>query len=71
MRENWTFLGWYYNYNGEQIGPFPAEEIARLVALGQLRPSDEVLKASRDANNKIRFYASQGGTCQSVSTSFV
>jgi hypothetical protein len=66
MMRNWTFLGWYYHRDGEQIGPFPAEEIVRLVALGQIRPSDEVVKAWKDANNKIRCFASQDDSCHGV-----
>jgi GYF domain 2 len=52
---NWTFLGWYYRQGGEQIGPVPSAEIARLVGCGQLRPSEEVLKGWKDAN-KVRFF---------------
>jgi hypothetical protein len=53
---NWTFLGWYYRQGGERIGPVPSAGIARLVGCGQLRPSEEVLKGWKDANNRVRFF---------------
>jgi len=56
---NWTFLGWYYQQGDEQIGPVTSGEIARLVGGGQLRPSEEVWKGWKDANNNVRFFGSQ------------
>jgi hypothetical protein len=56
---NWTFLGWYYQQGGEQIGPVSGAEIARLVGCGQLQPSEEVWKGWKDLNNKVRLFGSQ------------
>jgi hypothetical protein len=56
---NWTFLGWFYYRGCEQVGPVRGEEIARLIDCGQLRPCDEVLKAWRDTNNRVRLFGSQ------------
>lgn len=56
---HWTFLGWYYWQHGERVGPVAGEEIARLVACGQLLATEEVLKAWKDANNNVRFFGSQ------------
>jgi hypothetical protein len=58
IMKNWTFLGWYYQQGGDQIGPVSSDEIARLVGCGQLRPSAEVLKGWKDANNKVKFFGS-------------
>ena len=57
------FLGWYYDRAGEQIGPVPGAEIARLIADGQLLPSAEVSHGWRDANNQIRFVGNQAHCC--------
>ena len=57
------FLGWYYHCAGEQIGPVPSAEIARLVAGGQLLPSAEVLQGWQDANNHIQFICNQAHCC--------
>jgi hypothetical protein len=61
--DNWTFLGWYYFLGGEQVGPVPGGEIARLLAGGHLRPWDEVLKGWRDANGGTRFFGSHARDC--------
>lgn len=52
-------LGWYYQQGGEHIGPVSSDDIARLVGCGQLRPAEEVWKAWKDVNNKVRFFGSQ------------
>jgi hypothetical protein len=65
---NWTFLGWYYRQGREQIGPVGRDEIARLVGRGHLRPSAEVLKGWKDANNRIRFFGSPAGACLAESS---
>lgn len=43
----WAFAGWYYQRNGDRIGPVSTQEIARLVAEGELDPGDDVWKAWR------------------------
>jgi hypothetical protein len=42
-----------------RVSPLPTEEIGRLVAAGDLRPSGEVLKAFRDGYDRLRFFGSQ------------
>ncbi len=66
MRRNWIFLGWYYYQGAERIGPVPPEEIDRLLARGRLRPSDEILKAWKDANNQIRYFGSHAEFARSA-----
>lgn len=48
MSSGWTFLGWYYDDAGTQVGPVGGDDIARLVSAGRLKPTDEVLKAWTD-----------------------
>jgi hypothetical protein len=63
---NWVFLGWFYFQDGEQFGPVPGEEIVRLLACGQLRPCEEVLKGWQDANLRTRFFGSQAQDCRAA-----
>jgi hypothetical protein len=35
---------WYYSHAGQTSGPVPLEEVRRLVAIGQLQPTDFVLQ---------------------------
>jgi len=56
MMKNWSFLGWYYQQGGEQVGPVTGEEIARLVGTRQLRLTEEVLQGWKDANNRVRYF---------------
>ena len=56
MRNNWTFLGWFYHRDGRRIGPFPPQEITRLVACGELRACEEVLQAWKDDNSRTRYF---------------
>jgi hypothetical protein len=42
------FLGCYYLWRGQRIGPVSCAEITRLVDSGMLQPSDEVLQVWKD-----------------------
>jgi hypothetical protein len=61
-----VFLGCYYTWRGQRIGPVSWEEIARLVATGMLRPSDEVQQAWQDGGEVwfFRTEASEAGNLE-------
>jgi len=44
MRPTATSTGWYHRRDGQRIGPLPIEEVARLLAAGELLPSDRLLE---------------------------
>ena len=59
------FRGWYYEQNGRKIGPVTTEAIAGLVALGVLKPTDRVWKASK-GSRKTHYEAARAVLAVSV-----
>ena len=61
-----VFLGCYYTWRGQRIGPVSCEEIVRLVATGMLRPSDDVQQAWQDGGEVwfFRTEASEAGNLE-------
>jgi hypothetical protein len=60
MFGTWIFIGWYYDRNGQRIGPVRTEEIGRLVQNGELQASDLVWKGWREGE-ETHFLRSRAG----------
>ena len=43
MKPDPTLIGWYYKRGEEHVGPLPVQEVARLLASGQLQPQEMLI----------------------------
>jgi hypothetical protein len=58
MKPDRELVGWYYKRGEQHVGPLPIEEVARLLATGQLRPTDmliEIAEMRGDAGPGVRY----------------
>ena len=60
-----AFLGCYYLWRGQRIGPVSCAEITRLVDSGMLRPSDEVFQVWRDGG-EVWFFRTEANDVSSL-----
>ena len=60
MSDEWGFVGWYYEREGQRIGPLSSEELVQLLNSGQLKPTDEVLKGWKTERG-LEFFHSRAG----------
>jgi hypothetical protein len=60
-----TFLGCYFFWRGERLGPVSPAEIARLVGSGVLRPEAPVLQAWLDGGETF-FFPVEAGSAHGV-----
>lgn len=62
MAREKTFLGWYVHRDGQPVGPLSNDEIARMIAEGQLQAAEEILMGCRDGYGQIWFFGSHAHT---------
>lgn len=44
MRPDSTLIGWYYKRGNQHVGPLPIEEVTRLLATGELSPTEMLIE---------------------------
>src|SRR5207302_10943534 len=55
MPQRWDFVGWFYNRDGQRVGPLTTAEVVRLLTSGELAPTDMLTKAFHDGR-RTHFY---------------